>query len=695
MAEHTRGGGAATHAGTNYQDYVAAWTAVQILAERDVSPPWDLPADVTLETLHAEAPNPIDDLAVETSAGGRALAQAKHTVTLATTPDSPLGSAVAQFVQEFAIANPAFDPTKDRFILITSPQSSTPIKADLRAFLRRLRTSPHPDDEWTAGSQDQLDAARVLREHLNREWEALRGAPPSDADMNALTRLIHVHILDVDPGGHDARHVKDTLRQRVLKDPTRAENAWTTLITTAGEYAANHQRADRTALQRALTDAGIDLQAQRSYREDIERLTTHTTLTLEMLAQYSHITTGTTDVVIQRPATLAARTAVNDGHLLLIGDPGAGKSGALHELAAIARAEGTDMILLAIDQLDATSLGALRNELGLEHELLTILDHWPGTNPGYVLIDALDAARTDGAVRALTALIEHVIRRNNRWHVIASVRKFDLRHNPRFQTLFRGTPPTAHADNEFATARHVNIPSLTDEELAQVDDQAPDLGGVIASAPAPLRALLRLPFNLRLLAELVGTGVSTAALHPLRTQLELLDRYWQERIIRNDGHGDGREVVLRQATDGMVQRRELRVPRAMVVAGNPATGPYLKDLLSTHVLAEWTPPSGTPQHDVLTFPHHLLFDYAVARLSLPTDDHALIVRLDTEPDLLLAIRPSIDLYLQRGWQNNPNDFWTLTFRILDSPIPEVGKLIAPSVAALHATGTEQTTPLLQ
>src|SRR5207249_781309 len=173
--------------------------------------------------------------------------------------------------------------------------------------------------------------------------------------------------------------------------------------------------------------------------------------------------------------------------------------------------------------------------------------------------------------------------------------------------------------------------------LAQVNEQAPDLGAVITVAPAPLRALLRLPFNLRLLAELVSTGVSAAALHPLRTQLDLLDRYWQERIVRNDGQGDGREVVLRRATHGMVQRRTLRVPRAEVVAGDPATGPYLRDLLSTHVLAEWLSPAGMPQHDVLTFPHHLLFDYAVARLSIPTDHKELIARLIAEPDLLLAV----------------------------------------------------------
>jgi len=33
-------------------------------------------------------------------------------------------------------------------------------------------------------------------------------------------------------------------------------------------------------------------------------------------------------------------------------------------------------------------------------------------------------------------------------------------------------------------------------------------------------------------------------------------------------------------------------------------------------------------------------------------------------------------------------FWALTFGVLTSSLPEVGKLIAPSVAALHATSIE-------
>jgi hypothetical protein len=46
--QNSTAGGTATHAGTNYQNRVAAWVAVHILAEQDAAPPWDLPAAVTL-----------------------------------------------------------------------------------------------------------------------------------------------------------------------------------------------------------------------------------------------------------------------------------------------------------------------------------------------------------------------------------------------------------------------------------------------------------------------------------------------------------------------------------------------------------------------------------------------------------------------------------------------------------------------
>jgi hypothetical protein len=694
MANNTSGGGAATHAGTNYQDRVAAWTAVQILAEQDVQPPWDLPATVTLEALQAEAPRPIDDLTVTTSAGGTALAQAKHTVTLETTPISPLGSTIAQFVKEFCAASQPFDPAKDRFVLTTSPLSSAPIRTHLPAFLARMRTSFDPDAEWTSGNQDEQPAASVLRNHIDREWQALKGTGPTTLDLTRLVRLVSVHVLDVDPGGPAERDAKNTLRQRILADPTQADTAWNTLITITGTYAAHHQGADRPALQRALRDAGITLQAQRSYREDIERLKQHTTITLHTLLDFSRIHVGQHIVTIARGATTEVQNAATQDHLLILGVPGAGKSGSLYDVAHTLTTQGQDVVLFAVDQLEAASTGALRNELGLTHELTAILAAWPGTTPGYVIIDALDAARTDGAVQTLHAIMEQIIASDNRWHVIASVRKFDLRYNKKLQQLFHGTPPSTHTDNEFTTTRHVNIPTLTDAELGQVGQASPALAALIAAAPAPLQDLLRLPFNLRLLAELLSTGISPTELHPLRTQIELLDRYWQERIIRHDGHGDARELVLQRTTNAMVQHRALRIPRTAARADDGTSSESLDDLLRTHVLAEWTTKTGKAQREFLTFPHHLLFDYAVARLVIPLEHDELIARLVSEPDLLIAIRPSIDLHYQRFWHTDQTAFWDLTFRTIASPLPEVGKLLGPSVAATQATTIDQTQPLL-
>jgi hypothetical protein len=91
-----------------------------------------------------------------------------------------------------------------------------------------------------------------------------------------------------------------TLRQRVIKNPHDAEVAWNTLITRATEYATNHQRADRAALRRALIDAGIDLQAPRSYQNDIDKLLAQSERTLATLRDFSRIHIGDQSIEIKR-----------------------------------------------------------------------------------------------------------------------------------------------------------------------------------------------------------------------------------------------------------------------------------------------------------------------------------------------------------------------------------------------------------
>jgi hypothetical protein len=270
-----------------------------------------------------------------------------------------------------------------------------------------------------------------------------------------------------------------------------------------------------------------------------------------------------------------------------------------------------------------------------------------------------------------------------RWRVIASVRKYDLRYGQEFQRLFAGAPHTVFFDPIFRNVRHLNIPPLDDDELKQIASQSPQLADLVEAASGALRELLRVPFNLSLAASLLEGGITVAELTPVRTQLELLDRYWDARVRREDRLGDAREAVLRLAVEEMVRRRSLRAPRS-AVASDPAASTHLHDILSANVLVEWQPPhAAKPDQSLLAFSHHVLYDYAVERLLLRGEPADLVSRLESSPDLALAIRPSLVLHFQHVWAQGPDRkaFWALVERIERSnQVPDIAKTIGPTVA---------------
>jgi hypothetical protein len=165
------------------------------------------------------------------------------------------------------------------------------------------------------------------------------------------------------------------------------------------------------------------------------------------------------------------------------------------------------------------------------------------------------------------------------------------------------------------------------------------------------------PFNLRLASDLLGSGVRQDELAPIRTQLELLSRYWLHRVVQRHG-GDDREAILRRTVEAMVHTRQLRVDRSIARASSPSAA--LEQLLSSHVLAEWQPaPAIDPDRYSLAFTHNLLFDYAGSQLLLPRSPDDLIALLVKDQDLVLVVRPSIVFVRQALWERDRNEFWKL------------------------------------
>ena len=267
MARHTAGGAAAA-GGMDFQHRVSAWMAVHILAEKGAPPPWDLPAYVMLEWLECETAEPVDDLLVGTSAGGRVFCQIKRRLDLSEAPNSPFASVLEQFVRQFIACQQRrkpLDPQKDRLVLITSSNSPETIRIHLRSVLDRIRSCKRESLEDLPRNRNERRALSIVDGHIRRFWQNVLGNSLSTQEIRQLLSLVYIFVLDVDRGGAQEREAKTLLRTVVLRNPDDADTAWSQLISSCAHFAATRSGADRLGLQRILLDAGIDLLSPRSY----------------------------------------------------------------------------------------------------------------------------------------------------------------------------------------------------------------------------------------------------------------------------------------------------------------------------------------------------------------------------------------------------------------------------------------------
>ena len=701
-------GGRAEAAGGGYETLVAAWYCVRILLSRLAHPLFNLPANTRLLTLRSQSGEEVDDVNCRTSDDGLVLIQVKRSVGLTTGETSPLAKALDQFVRQQkaasehlsdAILGRPLDPVRDRLVLATRSTATAKIKGALTRLLRGLRDQPGEallSD--IALNDEEREVAGVVETHIRRSWLAAYGSAPTPPAIGALLRLIHLQFIDVEPGERDRLSLMDDLRSQILTDPDQADVVFSHLIAHCARLRSDQSGADASTLLGTLAQAGVRLQAAPDYRADIAALRAWTARRLATVARHTCLIESNPASIIERTAWSSTVEAARQGSVLLVGEPGAGKTGVAYHLAETEMASGRDVIFIPVDMMTVEGLAALRAELGISHEFGEVLANWPGAQHGLLIVDALDAARKSETQTVLRMTIEDVLRQaGGRWNVVASVRSYDLRQGAEWARLFRGRPPAPdHADSGFPNVRHITVARLTEPELAQIMVFSPTLKRLYDVASAPLRDLLTNIFNLRLLAELVEDGIVTSELAAITTQAELLDTYWNHRIRRGDGNHDRRELALRAVVDRMLASKSLQAIRADVLAqADPAA---IVDLEQNDMLR--AEDEHGHNEDTLLFSHHILFDYAVARLVFRRgrDPANLVDRLVQEPALALMLRPSLSLAFSEVWSQNQSGrprFWNLAFAVAhEAHVSPVGQLIGPVTIAGQAEALADLQPLL-
>ena len=539
------GGGAAASAGILFQQQVGAVIGAWLLAERPFDQRFNLgrakPAWMCFET---EAP--VDDILVGTSDVGFVAVQAKTKVSLSEDPGSPFGKTVSQFVRHWLECRKGdgnlnwkrpLDAQRDRLVLAVGPQTYATVRQVLPEALR-LKSQP---------GGGQLNAAQqrafaIFETCVQAAWaKATSGSYSSDVarDLAAL-----ISVLTIDPGASERQSAIETLRG-AAREPDDAPAILSALEAVCGELMAARGGADRPALRQRLLGRGIKLLSPPDFRPDIARLKDHSRETAGALRRFEQIETADGEPVsIVRECQGAIHKAALEGSLLVIGEPGAGKSGVLSALARDLRDKGGDVLEIAVDGHSVETLEGLGNAIRLKHDLIETLEAWDGTEPAWLVLDGLDASRGGPGGGVFRTLIKQVMSRGGRWKVIASIRTSDLRMGQFFQELFKGAPPNEGlTEPEFPSVRHVRVPTWTPVEFDQLLEKAPSLAEAMTNAPENLLDVARVPFNTRLLSDLVKDGLVTADLSHVASQAELLQLYWKRRV---ETHGaPARACILR------------------------------------------------------------------------------------------------------------------------------------------------------
>jgi hypothetical protein len=691
------GGGHATAGGVDFQACVAVGLTAGMLAETAYTPPWGWPEEATIEAVRSETGEVVDDIYVRTSLNARAYVQAKNSIDLGEPAGSEFGKTIKQFADQYLACRDGddgrapLDLRHDRLVLAVGSAASGTIRTRLSAVLDRIRDWPADQPLLEAASNEQEKTAlEKTVAHLIRAFRERDGAHADEAELRRVLSLMVVSVHEFGDDGFSQREALQLLRASVVADPARAGNAWDALYKAAAADTAGQSGTDRAGAQQLLRNRSIPVLAPRSYREDVADLEAHTERTLVALRDLADIALHDRRAKIDREAPRELARLTEQASCLVVGDPGGGKSATLYELARILQSAGADVVALAADRLVGGSLGALRVELGLDHDIGEILRAWP-TERGVLLIDALDAARGDRTQQALLDVIEVVRLDAPEWTVVASIRRFDLRHNQRLRQLF---PVEALADDrcvdaEFIGLSHFRVAELSNGELAQLSELVPNVHAFLQNATVEMHGLMRTPFNVRLLAQLLDADIDPGELHPITKQLELLDRYWQLRVLEPVDRADMREALLRRVCELIVESRSMHVQRADIQASDGALLPTLPEVLSLQLLVESPLADGAVDRDIVAFAHHVLFDYAAARLLLRRRTSDVADALVRDRQMSVLIRPSLDLHARWLWARRADhaEFWELVFAIAERPdIPQIATIVGTGVAA-EMTGT--------
>lgn len=360
-------------------------------------------------------------------------------------------------------------------------------------------------------------------------------------------------------------------------------------------------------------------------------------------------------------------SVVSKRHLLILGDPGSGKSWVFENIVRSRMKDQQPVLMIKADEIRANSIEDIKKHIGIEGNFFDAMNKLGAGKHSLMVIDALDAARSEQKRKVYNELMRDVGKECPGWSIIASIRTYDALHSPDTFDLFpkdlSDIPEKCRVAACGGTS-HFSIPPLDADDLKEAFSQIKHLENIYKVASEEQRDLFHNPFNLRLFEQLIESGIPIGRLSKVQTIVQLLGLYWEYRIENRDD-SEVRKNIIDKAAISMVCNRVLFVDRGDVYTeGADAT---YKSLLSDGILKPLS-----KSENRISFGHNILFDYFVSRLTIPEGPQKSFEFTSAEKDRVIFLRPSIDYYFSRIWHEDrklfEDIFWYFSKNATDEHI---------------------------
>jgi len=231
-----------TNAGIDFQQRVSAWMLINMVAEIDLANSIDVKDHTYIEKVAFETQDIIDDLVITTKENEKLFFQMKRTVSFSKSEDSDFFKAINQFVRQYIKEGQKVS----NYVLVTTSNSSNPVKNELRKILESIRINPLTFIENPLNQSERSTFDR-FKGMITGIYKDVTKKEMSELQFLELASKIIISVLDIEDGMTFEKSVLLTINGYI--NSTSPKLFWSLLIKNCLTYASSRMSVLKSELK--------------------------------------------------------------------------------------------------------------------------------------------------------------------------------------------------------------------------------------------------------------------------------------------------------------------------------------------------------------------------------------------------------------------------------------------------------------